>query len=151
MLSVRVGTGCSTARTSNRAPEGRKLGYAIGMAYQLKCVCGTCHLCRARRRSYERYHKDPEWAVAKLAANRKWRERVTDDWRERERERNRRRIRDPRKKKCQNRLQSAVRRRKIIRGLCEVCGSPQVEGHHEDYDKPYEVRWLCRKHHRELS
>jgi hypothetical protein len=45
-------------------------------------------------------------------------------------------------------LRSALRRGLIERGVCEVCGDPQTDGHHEDYDKPMVVRWLCRKHHR---
>jgi len=32
---------------------------------------------------------------------------------------------------------------------CEVCGEPG-ERHHPDYDKPDEVVWLCRRHHRQL-
>jgi hypothetical protein len=33
---------------------------------------------------------------------------------------------------------------------CSVCGTNEkVEAHHDDYDKPLEVRFLCRKHHRE--
>lgn len=30
---------------------------------------------------------------------------------------------------------------------CDICGSEQVDAHHEDYSKPLEIRWLCRKHH----
>lgn len=33
---------------------------------------------------------------------------------------------------------------------CEVCGTMKyLEAHHEDYSKPLEIRWLCRKHHAE--
>lgn len=30
---------------------------------------------------------------------------------------------------------------------CEVCGALPTHGHHEDYGKPLEVRWLCPLHH----
>lgn len=31
---------------------------------------------------------------------------------------------------------------------CEKCGwKKNVDAHHDDYSKPLEVRWLCRKHH----
>jgi len=32
---------------------------------------------------------------------------------------------------------------------CVICGAAKAEGHHEDYDKPLDVVWLCRRHHRE--
>jgi hypothetical protein len=45
---------------------------------------------------------------------------------------------------------SAVKSGKMTRDPCERCGSLKVEGHHPDYSKPLLVRWLCRKHHREV-
>lgn len=37
---------------------------------------------------------------------------------------------------------------KMKKGNCEYanCSNP-VEAHHEDYSKPLEVRWVCKKHH----
>lgn len=34
-----------------------------------------------------------------------------------------------------------------IPGQCEICESEDVHGHHDDYDKPLSVRWLCQEHH----
>lgn len=45
-------------------------------------------------------------------------------------------------------LQSALRRGLIEREPCEVCGALEVDGHHDNYDEPGKVRWLCRKHHK---
>jgi len=30
---------------------------------------------------------------------------------------------------------------------CERCQVEDIQAHHEDYSKPLEVIWLCRKHH----
>ena len=41
----------------------------------------------------------------------------------------------------------AINRGDLKRKPCEVCESEQVQGHHDDYDKPLDVRWLCQIHH----
>lgn len=38
---------------------------------------------------------------------------------------------------------------RIKRLPCEACGYLDVHAHHDDYDKPREVRWLCEAHHLE--
>lgn len=43
-----------------------------------------------------------------------------------------------------------VRRGHIKKLPCSVCGNKKSQGHHDDYSKPLEVKWLCRKHHNEL-
>lgn len=45
-------------------------------------------------------------------------------------------------------LRLALKRGLVIQMPCEVCGAPDADGHHDDYDKPMQVRWLCRLHHR---
>lgn len=47
------------------------------------------------------------------------------------------------------RIRWAVSRGRITRQPCEVCGAKKTNAHHDDYDKPREVRWLCTTHHRE--
>lgn len=42
----------------------------------------------------------------------------------------------------------AIRLGRIQKGPCEFkgCTNP-VQAHHDDYSKPLDVRWFCRKHH----
>ena len=49
--------------------------------------------------------------------------------------------------KARSILNHYLRDKKIPRPGCEVCGN-KAEAHHDDYDKPLEVKWLCFKHHR---
>lgn len=43
-----------------------------------------------------------------------------------------------------------VRRGKVVREPCIRCGATPTEGHHYlGYDRPLDVVWLCRPHHRE--
>jgi ribosomal protein S27AE len=44
---------------------------------------------------------------------------------------------------------NAIRDGRLVPQPCEKCGSENVEAHHDDYSKPLDVRWLCRKHHLE--
>jgi len=59
---------------------------------------------------------------------------------------------DEQRKKANARSYANVykRRGKLIEKDCEECGSPDSQMHHEDYDKPLQVTWLCRECHLEL-
>ena len=40
-----------------------------------------------------------------------------------------------------------IKHGKLVRQPCEICGDIKVDAHHDDYMKPLDVRWLCKKHH----
>ena len=56
----------------------------------------------------------------------------------------------PEKYKARYTLRNAVRYGKIKKAPCMMCGDKKAHGHHEDYTKPLDVIWLCRKHHMEI-
>jgi ribosomal protein S27AE len=54
------------------------------------------------------------------------------------------------KTKAHRLLNRAIHNGAIKRKPCENCGEVKVEAHHDDYNKPLEVKWLCHQHHNEL-
>lgn len=59
------------------------------------------------------------------------------------------RKRNAKKVSAKEKLHYHVRTGKIQCQPCEMCGCTNVHGHHDDYDKPLDVRWLCPTHHKE--
>lgn len=53
------------------------------------------------------------------------------------------------KRRCHIMTGNAIRNGLLVKQPCEVCGDRQVHAHHDDYDKPLLVRWLCPKHHKQ--
>lgn len=47
-------------------------------------------------------------------------------------------------------VQRAVTSGALEKQVCEVCGATKVDAHHDRYDEPLSVRWLCRRHHVKL-
>ncbi|MEK6882819.1 MAG: hypothetical protein AABY22_24560 [Nanoarchaeota archaeon] len=60
------------------------------------------------------------------------------------------RKRYPEKIKARKKVHYAIKTGKLIKSICEIdeCSEEKTFAHHEDYSKPLEVNWLCRKHHR---
>lgn len=59
---------------------------------------------------------------------------------------------NPEKFKARNKVNNAIRNGKIERGTeCHFCGgSERLQAHHEDYDHPLDVVWLCASCHGKL-
>ena len=61
------------------------------------------------------------------------------------------RTKNPERVKAQRMVFSAIRNKTLTKRCCEKCGSEKSESHHEDYSKPLEIIWLCKKHHGEAD
>lgn len=87
---------------------------------------------RVRRDDKARYHDNPERRADVAERTKKWRQD------------------NPKARKAQSTVANALRSGALTRGPCELkddtcCG--KMNAHHDNYDKPLEVRWLCRSHH----
>ena len=116
--------------------------------------CKTCHKAEIHK-NYLRRMSDPEWKdaerIRQLMKARRQREakgipflgtykrsKIYDvPWP----------LRNPEKRKAQTKVGNAIRDKKLFKQPCEKCGNEKVEAHHDDYSKPLDVRWLCKKHH----
>lgn len=47
-------------------------------------------------------------------------------------------------------LKRAIQAGRVNREPCSMCGKERAEGHHEDYDQPLLIVWLCPSCHRAL-
>jgi hypothetical protein len=47
-------------------------------------------------------------------------------------------------------VQKAIEEGSLIHEPCEICCSYYAVAHHDDYDRPLDVRWLCHKHHNQF-
>jgi hypothetical protein len=53
--------------------------------------------------------------------------------------------------RARNAVAQAVAAGRLQKKPCEVCGTTKsVQGHHEDYSRALDVRWLCPRHHRAI-
>jgi len=108
--------------------------------YQGKCKdCQKAMTLKARAanpdhyREYDRARgKLPHRVKAAIEQAKKWRDE------------------DKRRMKCHNAVARALRDGTLDPMPCRVCGSEKTVAHHDDYDKPLDVVWLCQSHHKQL-
>jgi hypothetical protein len=95
-----------------------------------------------RYRAYDRrrFQEDPKRRASTLSRPSPSNSEAKKEWN---------RNRDPERKNAYYTFSNAVRDGRIVRQPCEVCGKPGAQGHHDDYSKPLDVRWLCSTHHAE--
>lgn len=94
----------------------------------------------------DRHKKDGHQGHCKSCRNRTHRE----DQPRRQQVKNRWRERHPERHYAHRIVEWAIESGKLVRpDACEACGNAgRVQGHHEDYSKPLEVRWLCSVCHK---
>lgn len=51
--------------------------------------------------------------------------------------------------RAKNDVRRAIKMGLIVRRPCEICGAEKTHAHHDDYNYPLKVRFLCPIHHRE--
>jgi hypothetical protein len=54
-----------------------------------------------------------------------------------------------RRASCRSYTNVLIRRGVLTPQPCEACGAAEVQPHHDDYTKPWTVRWLCEVHHQQ--
>jgi uncharacterized OB-fold protein len=58
-------------------------------------------------------------------------------------------INHPEKVSARSKARLALKRGTIKKQVCSKCGNVKVDMHHQDYSKPVEIIWLCRRHHQQ--
>jgi hypothetical protein len=59
------------------------------------------------------------------------------------------RAEDKRRAQCHNAVARAIRKGELVPKNCERCESEKTIAHHEDYNKPLDVMWLCQPCHKQ--
>jgi hypothetical protein len=62
---------------------------------------------------------------------------------------------DKRRSVAHSKVARAIRNGQLTRQVCVRCNNPKSVAHHDDYDKPLDVMWLCQpchaQRHKELK
>lgn len=105
------------------------------------------------QKKYRETHK-AEIELRKKRYNATHREQINEYWREynkKHKAEKQERVKKykekyPEKIKARYTLNNALKRGELERKPCEICGG-KAEAHHDNYDEPLAVKWLCPKCH----
>jgi hypothetical protein len=104
-----------------------------------KCkICAKSDVAKHRDENIDRIRKYDRQR-GKLAHRIKLRTEVTRAWR----------AEDSRRQVAHNAVRRAIINGSIIKSPCIRCGNEKSVAHHEDYDKPLDVVWLCQPCHKQ--
>lgn len=105
-------------------------------------LCRKCITSKAGRQSRVIHPLSGE-------ANPNWKGGITYDYRAWLREWSRKyRKAHPKQQRARDAVKVAVASGRLVPGSCEDCGSTNdIQAHHDDYEKPLSVAWLCRTCH----
>lgn len=142
---------CGSCKTKKSITEfGKRAASPDGLA--AKCKSCQREYDKARANNPDRvaaraeYAKTEQGKAARRRAQLKYAETHRDDATARCREY---RQNNPKKSRAHEMVAYAIKTGVLTRQPCEVCGSASDVAHHDDYDKPLDVRWLCGSHHRQ--
>ncbi|CAL9961168.1 endonuclease [Vibrio phage K24] len=100
----------------------------------------------SRVRARKEYQKTDAYKESARRASRKY---ARDNKEKRKESVDKYREKNKKKYQCHGIVAYAIKCGNLVRNHCEVCYSAKTHAHHDDYDKPLDVRWLCDKHHNE--
>ena len=132
---------CSKCKTAKPVSEFRKMSGRKS----LHCWCNQC--CADYSRQWQKQNKEKARAsTSKYQKTQKGKLTLKNAARRR-REIAPVKPNDRLKLRARQKARQAFDSGKIIKQPCEVCGDTSVQMHHDDYTKPLEVRFFCKKHH----
>lgn len=123
--------------------------------FKTKGILGVCKDChkkdvslnrKAKEEYYKQYDRDRANLPHRVKARKEYQKNNPDVFRKAKKKYLET---HPEKYKAVNKVNN-YKRFHDIQQPCLICGEEKSQAHHEDYNKPLEIIWLCDKHHKEL-